>query len=211
MYVRKPSASLTPPNAYVLEAGTIIHRVHDSAYAGNQFNPCLGSPTRFAPIHGTHGECVPSLYAGGELETAIYETIFHDIPAKAKLKTVPRQQVLTRSHTTLAIARDLKLASLRKPDLQNWQVTRNALIASNAKHYGATAAWAEAIHHQFTDIDGLIWTSNQCDPDSAILLFGDLVDQVDLIVEDCRVGSLDPSLLADVRMAGKRSGITITL
>ncbi|XOV85309.1 MAG: RES family NAD+ phosphorylase [bacterium] len=185
--------------------------MHDSAYAGNQFNPCLGSPTRFAPIHDRHGNCVPALYAGSTLETAIYETIFHDIPAKAKLKTVPRQQVLTRSHTTLVVACDLRLASLRKPDLNTWQVTRNALIASNAKHYGATAAWAEAIHHQFSDIDGLIWTSNQCDPDSAFLLFGDRVDQGDLTVEDCRVGSLDPSLLTDVRIAGKRSGIIITL
>lgn len=211
MYVRKPSASLTLPNTYALKTGTIIHRVHDSAYAGNQFNPCLGSPTRFAPIHDRDGNCVPSLYAGSTLETAIYETIFHDIPAKAKLKTVPRQQVLTRSHTTLVVACDLRLASLRKPDLNTWQVTRNALIASNAKHYGATAAWAEAIHHQFSDIDGLIWTSNQCDPDSAFLFFGDRVDQGELTAQDCRVGSLDPSLVTDVRIAGKRSRIIITL
>ena len=211
MSIRKPPANLASPNPVTLGGGTRIERVHTSNYASNAFNPCQGGPTRFAPIRDKSGHCVPSLYAGATLEAVIFETIFHDVPANAKLKTVPRTAVTKRTHGTLEVQRDLKLASLRAADLKKWHIKRNELIATSPKLYLKTAEWAEAIHHQFPDFEGLEWTSNQCDPDTAYLFFGDRVSSGDFIVVSARDGQADPSFLSDVRAAGRRSAIRITV
>lgn len=180
-------------------------------FSGNGFNPCQGSPTRFAPISDKNGDCVPSLYAGSTFDCACYETVFHDVPPSAKLKTVPKQNVTTRSHTTLKPGRSLTLANLRAVDLKKWSISRQGLIASSPKLYLQTARWAEHIHRQFPTVDGLCWTSNQCDPDTAYLFFGDRVSEADLVVVTTRDGLHDPSFLADVRSAGLRGGIRITI
>ena len=211
MTIRKPQATLAEPNLVTLEAGALVHRVHDRNYGGNVFNPCKGSPTRFAPVYDAAGECVPSLYAAEALEAAIHETIFHDVPAAAKRKTVPRTLVQSRAHARLEVLRDLRLASLRGPDLRRWRIGRNSLIAASPKLYPDTARWANAIHHQFPEVEGLLWTSNQCDPDTAYLFFGDRVKPEDFSITDARDGLFDTTFLSDVRLAGLRCGITITV
>ena len=122
-------------------------------------------PTGFAPVHDAEGNCVPSLYAADALEAGIFETIFHDIPVTARRKTVPRTLVQSRAHGRLQVRRDLQMASLRGPDLRRWRVSRTSLITMSPSLYRDTARWAEAIQHRFPDVDGLLWTSNQCDPD----------------------------------------------
>ena len=215
MSVRKPPANLAGPSVgtfvVTFEAGALLERIHDRNYRSNEFNPCNGAPTRFAPIQDLQGDCVPSLYAGDTLESAIYETIFHDIPAEARRKTVPRMLVEGRAHGQLEVLRDLKLASLRGPDLKKWRISRDSLTMTSPKLYPATARWAEAIHHQYPEVEGLIWTSNQCDPDTACLFFGDRVASTDFRVVHVRDGTLDAGFLSDVRQAGRRSGITITV
>ena len=205
-----PPQSLNAPNVVELEAGELLHRVHDRALAGNDFNPCQGGPTRFAPVRDTAGCCIPSLYAGSTVDSAIYETIFHDVPPSAKRKTVPKGIVENCNHSTLLLRRDLRLASLRAPDLIRLGVGRETLIGSLPTQYRRTALWAKAIHDRSSDVDGVIWTSNRCDPDAAILLFGDRVVPTDLLVAGFRAGS-DGSFLDDVRRAGRRSDIRITL
>ncbi|MCG8505594.1 MAG: RES domain-containing protein [Sphingomonadales bacterium] len=211
MSIRAPSANLAPPTYETLQAGSPLHRVHLTAYGGTSFNPCAGQPTRFAPIVDANGSCVPSLYAGSSLDSVIYETIFHDVPARAAFKTVRRQEVLIRSHAELQTGRRFTLVSLRQPDLKRWRIGRSQLIASGPKLYPKTARWAEAIHHRFPKADGLVWTSNQCDPDSAYLFFGDRVAPADFVLAASRNGATDKSFLADVRQAGRRAGIVITI
>ena len=205
-----PPQSLNAPNVVELEAGELLHRVHDRALAGNDFNPCQGGPTRFAPIRDTAGLCIPSLYTGSTVDSAIYETVFHDVPPSAKRKTVPKGTAENCNHSTLLLRRDLRLASLRAPALMRLGVGRETLIGSLPTQYGRTALWAKAIHDRSSDVDGMIWTSNRCDPDAAILLFGDRVVPADLMVAGIRAGS-DGSFLDDVRRAGQRSDIWITL
>ena len=205
-----PPQSLNAPNVLTLEAGELLHRVHDQALAGNDFNPCQGGPTRFAPVRDAAGHCIPSLYAGSTIDSAIYETVFHDVPPSAKRKTVPKSTVENRNHSTLLARRALRLASLRAPDLMRLGVGREALIGSLPTQYRRTALWAKAIHDQSGDVDGMIWTSNRCDPDAALLLFGDRVVPSDLLVAGVRAGS-DGSFLDDVRRAGQRSDIQIAL
>lgn len=47
------------------------------------------------------------------------------------------------------------------------------MIASPARDYPDTALWAQALHRQFPDVDGLLWMSRQRDRDHALVLFGD--------------------------------------
>ena len=210
-FLPSPPAVLAKPDLTVLEAGALLHRVHDRGLPPNAFNPCRGGPTRFAPIRDSDGRCVPSLYAGRTLVSAIYETVFHDVPAAAARKTVPRYQIDRRSHGTLQLRRAVGLANLRAADLRKWNVTRADLVASPPTCYGRTAEWARAIHCQFPDVEGLIWTSNQCDPDDVLILFGDRVSEADLEIAAVRDGVSDASFLEDVRVAGERAGIRITV
>ena len=211
MSVRRPPARLATPNIVILPAGALVDRVHARHYGPNRFNPCQGAPTRFAPVHNAEGNCVPSLYAADTLEAVIYETTFHDIPVTAGRKTVPRTLIQSRAHGRLQVRRDLQLASLRGPDLRRWPVSRNSLITTSPSLYRNTARWAQAIHHQFPDVDGLLWTSNQCDPDTAYLFFGDRVVAGDLGIVQAHDGINDVTFLADVRQAGRRSGISVAV
>ena len=211
MSIRKPPKSLITPNYIALGKGDVIERIHNRNYAGDAFNPGRGSATRFAPIKDSSGTNIPTLYAADTLEAAIFETIFHDVLAKTKKKRVSKVVVTARAHAQLEAKRDLKLASLRQADLIKWGIKRNDLITTTPKLYASSAEWSEAIHHQFSDVEGLVWTSNQCDPDTAYLFFGDRVDASDFKIIATRDGQTDASVLADVRQAGKRSGITITV
>ena len=208
--VPHPPEPLNAPNLIELDSGELLHRVHDRSFAGNDFNPCRGGPTRFAPIRDRAGRCIPSLYAGSTVDSAIHETIFHDVPPGAKRKTVPKDTVERCDHSTLLVRRTLRLASLRAPDLMRLGVHRETLIGSLPTEYGRTALWAKAIHDKSSEVDGMIWTSNRCDPDAAVLLFGDRVAPADLLVASVRAGS-DGSFLDDARRAGQRAGIWITL
>ena len=209
MSIRTPPAILANPNIVTLGTGKLLHRVHDRNCAASDFNPCKGAPTRFAPIADQKGTCVPSLYAASTLEAAIHETIFHDIPVRAKRRTVPRTFVQTRAHGQLEVLCDLRLVSLREPDLQQWRIRRSSLITTSPKLYPGTTRWASAIHHQFPNVHGLMWTSNQCDPDTAYMFFGDRVASQGFRIMHARDGLSDPTFLSDVRQAGLRSGITI--
>ena len=209
--VPKPPSNLDNPNIFTLPAGTSLERVYRRNFRANVFNPCKGSPTRFAPIRDTKGDCVPSLYAASTLRAAIHETIFHDIPEGSSRKTVPKTHIEGRAHSQLEVVRDLELVSLRRPDLMRWKVKRDSLIGMPPRYYSDTARWAEAIHHQFPDVKGLLWTSNRCDPDTAYLFFGDRVTPSDFLVANKRDGESDETFLADVRNEGMRSDIVIVV
>ena len=208
--VPQPPSRLHPPNIVELTAGELLHRVHDRRFDGSAFNPCRGGSTRFAPIRDAYDRCVPSLYAADTVEAAIYETILHDVPLRATRKSVPHGQLQQRRHSTLMVRRALRLASLRAPDLLKWGVRRATLIAALPTRYRRTALWAKAVHDQFDEVDGLVWMSNLCDPDTALLLFGDRVADTDLMVTGMREGS-DGSFLQDVRKAAQQSDILIAL
>lgn len=210
MTIKAPPERLIKATFETLTEGTVIHRVHLSRFGPTDFNPCEGGPTRFAPIRDTEGQCIPSLYAGQTLETAIFESIFHDVPAKPGRKTILIQATGIKSHSFLVVARDLKLVSLRGPTLKAWGLRRENLIGTTAKLYEQTAKWAAAVHRDFPQADGLVWTSNQCDPDSAYLFFGGRVQPPDLHTRETRDGLTDKEFLTDIRSAGKRADIRIS-
>ena len=209
-FVPSPSTHLEQPNVVEFEKGKAVHRIYKLQYLGNEFNPCRGGATRFAPIHDQKQNCIPTLYAADTTQAAIYETIFHDVPLDSDLKSVPITILRGYQQCALILNRPLHLASLRAPDLMKWGVTRTALIASSSDHYRDTIKWAQRVHVQFSELDGTLWMSNQCDPNSAFLLLGDRVKSSELIVQNYRNIS-EETFLDDVRRAAQRSNILLTM
>lgn len=165
-------------------AGALIHVIHDTAFAPESFNPgvdsagALRKSTRFAPIRDAKGRVVPYLYGGATLDCAIFETVFHDVPIDAPDKFVALDDFAQRGHGQLVPRRELRLVDLTSEGLHRLKVPKEELIASPARDYVDTARWAEALHRQCKDADGLVWMSRQRDRDRALLLFGDRVKGV---------------------------------
>lgn len=207
--VRPPPSPFPSINTQTITKGTVLHRTHSAGFRSAQFNPCKGQPTRFAPFTDTAGECVPTVYAATSREAAAFESIFHDIEPTAVFKTVRLDVVESRSVSRIAPQRDLLVAALFAPDLKAWGLSRGELIETPKSTYGETVLWAQAIHGARPDIDGLVWTSRQCDPERCVILFGDRVAEADFSVLDCIPVDADAGLLLELRGFGHRAGITI--
>ena len=211
MAIRRPPFPITDPQFTVLGSGTELHRVHRTAFRPAEFNPGVGGQTRFAPFSDGAGAHVPSLYASATLRAAIHETILHDVPADAEIKTVRLNEVHGRTHSVLRTNRGLRLVELRNVTLGRWAISREDLITSDPAIYGETVLWAAAIHRDVPGAHGLVWTSNQCDPDNACLFFGDRVDESDFTIVRSRDGAADKSFLKDVRDEARLRGIVLTI
>lgn len=152
---------------------------------------------------------MPTLYAATSREAAAFESIFHDIEPAAKFNTVRLDVVETRSVSRIAPKRDLLLAGLFTPDLKAWGISRGELIDTPKSTYGETVFWAQALHRARPDIDGLVWTSRQCDPERCVILFEDCVGESDFEVHDCIAVNANADLLLELRRYGHRARITI--
>ncbi|KWT73984.1 MULTISPECIES: RES family NAD+ phosphorylase [unclassified Variovorax] len=194
-------------------AGALIHVIHDTAFAPESFNPgadsagALRKPTRFAPIRDAKGRVVPYLYGGATLDCAIFETVFHDVPIDAPDKFVALDDFAQRGHGQLVPRRELLLVDLTSEGLHRLKVPKEELIASPARDYVDTARWAEALHRQCKDADGLVWMSRQRDRDKALLLFSDRVRGV---LSGTRIGgplARNDALRQAIVAAALRAGI----
>jgi hypothetical protein len=204
-----PPSPFPDINRTTLPAGTELHRVHASDFAGNSFNPCRGRLSRFAPLRRPDGTCVATAYAASTLECAVHETVFHEIQHDAPKKSIGFHVVENLTHAMLRLRRPLVLACLFEPDLNKWGLTRLSLIDTFAADYPDTAKWALAIRDQHRDADGLVWTSRRCDPERAYVLFGDSVGSDDLeIVSTERIAESN-ALLRQIRDFAQRAGILI--
>ncbi|TDW28145.1 RES domain-containing protein [Rhizobium azibense] len=177
--ISQPPSPFPASNSHGIKAGTRFHRVHDQRFDSCAFNPGKGRPSRFAPLF-LSGKPIPTQYLATNFECAAHETIFHDVPIDEPNKTVGADNIKPLSHSVVEIKRDIVLVPLFAPDLARWRITRADLIDTTAASYATTAAWALAIHQNRPDAHGLIWTSKRCDPQQALLLFGDRVFESDL-------------------------------
>jgi hypothetical protein len=207
--IPRPPASIAAINRIKLPAATELYRIHNSNLASNSFNPCLGRPSRFAPLLRSDGSCISTMYAATTLECAVHETLFHEIQHDAVHKSVRFNDIEKYDYATIQPQRDLALAGLFEPDLNKWGLTRRQLIDTFAADYEATAKWAIALHDAFPDIDGLVWTSRRCDPASAYLLFGDRVTSHQLApMHEARISESN-ALLLQIRSFADRANILI--
>jgi len=198
-------------NTLPLKAGAQFFRFHDRGLDGAAYNPCLGGPTRFAPLFLPTGECLPTLYAATSLEAAAWESLFHDAPHTAGPKFVRLRKITTRALSVIELAHDMVVAPLHAPDLHRLGLAKTDLIETPPTAYGHTARWAEAFHRADPAIAALRWTSRRCDPDLAFLFFEDraprtawkVIERIDVFTA--------PDLLEEIRQIGRRADITLSL
>ncbi|CDX17338.1 RES domain-containing protein (fragment) [Mesorhizobium sp. ORS 3324] len=125
----------------------------------------------------------------------------HAVFKKARLDVIESRRV-----SRIAPKRDLLVAGLFAPDLKAWGISRGDLIETPKSTYGQTVLWAQAIHGARADVDGLLWTSRQCDPDRCVTLFE---GEGDFEVHDSIEVGFDADLLLEIRAFGLRAGNTI--
>jgi hypothetical protein len=109
------------------------------------------------------------------------ETVFHDVSFAAGLKTYDKRKLTRQGYSQLTPQRDLLLADLSVTALRKIGIKRSQLIDIEKDHYPETRAWAEAIHAQCPDIEGLSWISRQDDRARALVLFGDRIGETVLM------------------------------
>ncbi|WP_418648288.1 RES family NAD+ phosphorylase [Thauera butanivorans] len=170
----KPPATLHVTSV-TLARGQALHRVHSNEYNGDQFNPGLKGNARFSPIRKAKGDLIPTLYAAATFEAALMESVFHDIPHTPGFKQFDKRKLQGQMHSEVQATQDLKLADLSSKPLRKLGVTRKQLIDTEKDQYPKTREWAQAIHAQHPDVQGLYWTSRQDDSARAVMLFGDRV------------------------------------
>jgi hypothetical protein len=201
-----PAFNTTP-----LKSGLRLYRFHDPAFEGAAYNPCLGGPTRFAPLASPTGECLPTLYAAATLEAAAWESIFHDAPYVRGPKSVRLNKVKSRALSVIELVQDLTVAPLHGPDLLRLGLRKTDLIETAPMAYRDTARWAEAFHRAHPKVAGLRWTSIRGDPGVAFVFFEDRAPStVWKVVERIDIATA-PGLLEDIRQIARRADITLTL
>ena len=175
-------ASVTPvppTTLYVtlteLAKGQVLHRVHQERYRADQFNPGTRGNARFSPIQNDQGQPIPTLYAGTTMDCALMETVFHDVPHTAGFKTFDKCKLAGQVHSTVKVAQPLKIVDLASVPLRKLGITRKQLIDTEKDQYPATRKWAESLHRQCPDAQGLSWVSRQDDSARAVVLFGDRI------------------------------------
>jgi hypothetical protein len=176
----------------------VMHRVHQDRYAAGQFNPGVTGNARFSPIVDELGAAIPTLYGGSTFECAAMETVFHDVPFGSGLKTVDKRKFAGQVHSQLVPGADLLLADFRSKALRKLGVARNQVIDTEKDQYPITRQWAEAVHTQCPDVQGICWTSRQDDSAQAFIVFGDRLPKTVLQ----QVGA-SRSLIDDIQAYGE--------
>lgn len=165
-----------------LAAGLVLHRVHLDQYHADQFNPGVRGNARFSPIQDQHGQPIPTLYGGTTMNCALMETVFHDVPHTAGFKSFDKGKLAGQVHSTVEVMQPLQVVDLASVPLRKLGITRKQLIDTEKDQYPATRRWAEALHHQCPDAQGLSWVSRQDDSARAVVLFGDRIQAGELRV-----------------------------
>jgi hypothetical protein len=190
--------------------GQVIHRIHLNLYASSAFNPGLKGNARFSPITASDGSSVPTLYGGTTFDCAAMETVFHDVPFAAGLKTFDKQRLTDQVYSQIAPKRNLSLVDLSAPALRKLGVRRSQLIDTEKDEYPKTRKWAEAIHAGCPRAAGLCWVSRQDDRALAIVLFGDRVAATDLSPSGSpRNLLMDIPLYVDLVVLADRIGVNM--
>jgi hypothetical protein len=186
-----------PPNPFpkefpthTLRAHTLLHRVHDAAYAANAPNPSVASLYRFSPLFDRDNAVVPVLYAGESQECAFMETVFRGVTDGGVRQSIRAAKLRNRVYSTVRVTRDLRLARLDGNGLAFFRLEQQQLTATTPEFYAITGRWCEAIYRADPTLDGLLWVSHRATPQLAYLLFGTAVTPADL-----EIASASASLL----------------
>lgn len=188
--------------------GQGIVRCHDSSFGATELNPGFGHG-RFHPLEDSRGHKVPTLYGSSNLDGALAESIFHNVPVRGPGKAIRRAALRAMLVSTIAALRKLTLIQLHGHGLTRLGVSQAELTGSEAREYSQTGAWAAALHGRKEEADGLIWVSRKFDTSFALVLFGDRVLRSDLEVVEAPVPLFLGPGYAEVQRVAELAGITI--
>jgi hypothetical protein len=158
-----------------------MHRVHETMYAVDQFNPSPKGNARFSPIHDSSGNVIPTLYAATTPRGALMESVFRDVPYRAGFKNVALKRLEGRVCSTLRFQKDFQLLDLSKVALRGIGIQPRQLIDTTKEHYPVTRLWAKQVYASHPHIQGLLWSSRQDDRALAVVLFGSRVQGSDIV------------------------------
>lgn len=205
----KPHAGLTV-TTFKLSESYEMHRVHLERFAANEFNSVSIGNARFSPISNEKGDTIATIYAATTFECAVMETVFHDVPFEAGFKPMDKSKLQRQLHSKIKVTCDLLLADLGTVALRKLGVSRTELIESDKDQYPCTRKWAEAIHAQREDIQGLFWVSRQDDRARNVVLFGDRISgNVLQQIGASRSLLNDPDVYNEVLALAQSIGVTI--
>ncbi|HEY8295315.1 MAG TPA: RES family NAD+ phosphorylase, partial [Micrococcaceae bacterium] len=147
-----------------------------SGRLANEYNPGKGRQTRFAffgdPV-------VPVLYAAGAEESAVAETLLHDVPLSGG--ALRPDDYLDKVMGRLTVHRHLRLASFMGTGLRALGVDAADLTMTESDRYVETVRWSAAAHED--GFDGIVWMSRRCNTERAYMFFGDRVGSADLVID----------------------------
>ena len=205
---------------YTWEAGRRLFRIADDQFGATEFNPCLGEPTRFAPLV-VDGQCVPTLYAAETLDAVLMESVFHDTVLDRPDGEPPEiylSDLTTVRRSTITARRDLRLGRLDDDALGTLGLRRDQLIDTDADSYPSTVGWAEHAHRYGAagnkPLDGLLWHSRRAAQgpggrELVLVLFGDRVARKDLRTSATPVPLLAAAGLGELDAIANRLGVTL--
>lgn len=176
-----PPAGPLKTTSLTITSGTRLHRVHQSQYGATELNPSTTGNARFSPICDKNGKPVATIYAAGTRDSALMETLFHDVPNTSGLKSLDSDKMHGLVHSEIKAAKDINVVDLSSIPLRKLGLTRKQLIDTEKDSYPLTRQWAEAIHTQCTDAQGMSWTSRQDDTARAYVFFGDRISEDALV------------------------------
>jgi hypothetical protein len=141
------------------------------------------------------------------------ETVFHDVPFTAGPKMLSKStHVAGKVYSQLPLCRDLDLIDLSAIPLRKLGISRKDLIECDGSQYPETRAWALALHNQYPNGEGLVWTSRQADPARAIVLFEDHFKRGAMSANGTHTSLLlpDGSAITAVLQLAQRLGVLVT-
>lgn len=191
-----------------ISADTTLYRNHHKNYPGASFNPCLGDPTRFAPLLTPTSTCIPTFYAATTFDAAAYETVFREPPGP--FAAYPRQKLQNRGVSSIAPKANLRLVPFFTPELAGLGLNEIDVFLRKETVYASCRALARMAWRDNPAAHGIIWSSVRDSQAQAMVLFGDRLAQSDFTVLQIRMVASDRTLLDEFSDAAARSGTFIS-
>lgn len=179
-----PDLREVTPRIFEWKSGVPIIRVYDHAHEPTAMHPGQNGNVvgRFHFFRDPQGRTVPVLYGSDQVDGAIAETVFHDVPVLGEYRVVLESRLDSLSIVWLAPSRALRLVELFGHGLRRLGVRASQLTDTEASEYVRTVAWAEVFYRELGDVDGLIWVSRQFNVAKACVLFGGRLDSGQLTI-----------------------------
>jgi hypothetical protein len=176
--VPPPAAAVISLNLVPLAAGSLLWRVHPTAYAASDFKAKPSDdPFGGGRFDGTSADPYPFLYAAHEPETALLETLVRSVPFDEDgHRLIRRVAIAGRRASALRVSRTLSLVSLRTTVDLAAACQDEWLIQADPHEYPRTRRWASWLRSQAGLADGFVWPSRRNLGREALVLFGDRCD-----------------------------------